>query len=482
MPFSVTISLSGLGASVGPFTLLSNATGTFIPFMTGVPKSSLATPSSLTVIVPDNTTIIRVQSTGTCSTFIDLFVIGGPLPPTTTTTTASGTTTTTTSSGPTTTTTTVSGPTTTTTTVSGPTTTTTTVSGPTTTTTTASGSTTTTTTSSETTTTSTSTSTTTTTSEPTTTTTSSSTTSTTLEPTTTTTGEPTTTTTVEPTTTTTGEPTTTTTSSTSTTTTVEPPVCNCYSLYNPGGSPEAPIGFDCNMNAIPAVPAGQTLYVCSYSTPAVIPFGLLIVTPIGDCASCPTTTTTTTVCPCIESVTVTVTGIGDITYDDCLGVPQTYTVESTGTITITNTVNCINRFTLAGTAFYSIDSYGPCCIPPTTTTTSTTLEPTTTTTTTECLNPCYETEYNISGDGTAEWFSCNQQSGPPNTIAVSTGVSSFCHDGSGVVFYNGASGTPIGTPTICGCNEPPPTTTTSTSTTTTLEPTTTTTITTLNPE
>lgn len=478
MPFQVSISVSGLGANTGPFNLLSNATGTFAVFMTGVNKSLIEAPAILTVSVPDNTTIVRVQSTGTCSTYIDLFVIGGPTtttsttltPPTTTTTTGSGTTTTTTTLPGTTTTTTSGGPTTTTTTASGPTTTTTTVSGPTTTTTTASGPTTTTTTSSETTTTSTSTSTTTTTSS-------------TTSTTSTTTSEPTTTTTGEPTTTTTGEPTTTTTSSTSTTTTVEPPVCNCYSLYNPGGSPEAPIGFDCNMNAIPAVPAGQTLYVCSYSTPAVIPFGDLIVTPIGDCASCPTTTTTTTVCPCIESVTVTVTGIGDITYDDCLGVPQTYTVESTGTITITNTVNCINRFTLAGTAFYSIDSYGPCCTPPpTTTSTSTTAEPTTTTTTTECLNPCYETEYSVGGDGTAEWFSCNQQSGPPNSQFVSTGTYSFCHDGSGVVFYNGASGTPIGTPTICGCNEPPPTTTTSTSTTTTLEPTTTTTFTTLNPE
>lgn len=476
MPFSVTISLSGLGASVGPFTLLSNATGTFIPFMTGVPKSSIASPSYLTVVVPDNTTIIRVQSTGTCSTYIDLFVIGGPLPPTTTTTTASGTTTTTTSSG-----------TTTTTTASGSTTTT--------------SSTTSTTSTTSTSTTTTSEPTTTTTSEPTTTTTSSSTTSTTLEPTTTTTGEPTTTTTVEPTTTTTGEPTTTTSTSTTTTTTAEPtttttssttsttstttitPECNCYSIYNPGESPEAPIGFDCNMNAIPAVPAGQTLYVCSYSTPAVIPFGLLVVTPIGDCASCPTTTTSTTVCPCVESVTVTVSSVGTITYNNCLGEPLVYNPEETGTFVISELTNCISWTTLAGTAFYSIDSYGPCCTPPpTTTSTSTTAEPTTTTTTTECVSPCYETEYSISGDGTAEWFSCNQQSGPPNTVAVSTGTQSFCHDGSGVVFYNGASGTPIGTPTICGCNEPPPTTTTSTSTTTTLEPTTTTTITTLNPE
>lgn len=231
MSFSVSISLTGLGANTGPFNLLSNASGSFVVFMTSVSKSLIASPAIFTVLVPDNTTIIRVQSTGTCTTYIDLFVIGGPLPPTTTTSTTitPPTTTTTTLSGPTTTTTTLSGPTTTTTTSGGPTTTTTTTSGgPTTTTTTVAGPTTTTTTVSG--------PTTTTTTAPTTTTTTASgptTTTTTLVPpppttTTTTDSEPTTstTTTAGPTTTstTTAEPTTT------TSTTSGVPACVGYVL------------------------------------------------------------------------------------------------------------------------------------------------------------------------------------------------------------------------------------------------------------
>lgn len=237
--------------------------------------------------------------------------------------------------------------------------------------------------------------------------------------TTTTTGAVTTTTTLEVTTTTTAELTT-------TTTTSEYP-CNCYSLYNPGLSPEAPFGFDCNLNALPAVPAGQTIYVCSNGTPGVIPFGLLVVTPIGDCSVCPTTTTTTA-----ELTTTTTTSEGG----------------GGGT-----------------------------------TTTTTVAEGTTTTTTVPCISPCFNTEYNIVGSGTAEWFACNAVA--PTTLFVEGGTQFFCHDGSGVTFYGGASGTPTGSQEECGCNDLPETTTTTTTvapttTTTTAGPTTTST--TINPE
>lgn len=194
----------------------------------------------------------------------------------------------------------------------------------------------------------------------------------------------TTTTDIPPTTTTTTTdipPTTTTTTTdvpptTTTTTTGEPPACNCYSVENLGSpSPVAPIGIDCNsLNPFPEIPGGETIYVCSASTPGVPPGVAMNVTLLGDCSVCPTTTTTstTTVCPCVESVTVTVTSPGTLLYDDCLGAPQIVDFPDPGTYTVTNTTNCINRNSVGGgTASYSIDSYGPCCTPPTTTTTTT---------------------------------------------------------------------------------------------------------------
>lgn len=85
MSFPVTISVSGLGANTGPFTLLSNATGNFVVFQTNVDNSLILSPQTLTVMVPDDTTIVRVQSTGICNTHLDLFIVGGPQVTTTTT-------------------------------------------------------------------------------------------------------------------------------------------------------------------------------------------------------------------------------------------------------------------------------------------------------------------------------------------------------------------------------------------------------------
>lgn len=119
------------GSQVGPFDLYSNVDGYTTPFETGVNASEFLTPGYITT-PPDGTTFIRVQSTGSCDTFIDL---ENTCQPTTTTTTSSSTSTTTTSSTSTTTTTSTSSTTTTTTTIP-PTTTTTTSSTSTTTTTT----------------------------------------------------------------------------------------------------------------------------------------------------------------------------------------------------------------------------------------------------------------------------------------------------------------------------------------------------------
>lgn len=93
---TVLIYLTTAGAGTGPFNLYSNVDGYVTPFETGVPKVSLTTlPGYTTALVPNGTTTIRVQSTGSCTNFIDI-VIGATPPTTTTTTTASGTTTTTT--------------------------------------------------------------------------------------------------------------------------------------------------------------------------------------------------------------------------------------------------------------------------------------------------------------------------------------------------------------------------------------------------
>jgi hypothetical protein len=92
----------------------------------------------------------------------------------------------------------------------------------------------------------------------------------------------------------------------------------------------------------------------------------------------PPTTTTTTQCACVEFITLNVTTAGTITWNDCYGNPEMVTA-SIGLETIGSFgEECVNINTLGGTAVYTIDSYGPCCVPPATTTT--TAGPTTTTT------------------------------------------------------------------------------------------------------
>lgn len=132
----VLITLTTAGSNTGPFDLYSDGDGYTTPFETNVTKAELVSGYESN-LVPDDCTIIRLQSKGVCTDYIDLGIV---FPTTTTTTsTSSSTTTTTTTEPPVTTTTTTTTPiptTTTTTTSGGETTTTTTTEAPITTTTT----------------------------------------------------------------------------------------------------------------------------------------------------------------------------------------------------------------------------------------------------------------------------------------------------------------------------------------------------------
>jgi len=88
---TVLITLTLAGTDVGPFNLYSNVDGYTTPLATGVSRAALLAGYSLTG-VPDTASVIRAQSTGTCTNFLDMLLSGG----TTTTTTSSTTSTTTT--------------------------------------------------------------------------------------------------------------------------------------------------------------------------------------------------------------------------------------------------------------------------------------------------------------------------------------------------------------------------------------------------
>jgi hypothetical protein len=67
----VTIKLTTAGADTGPFDLYTDADNYVTPFATSVPKATLQL-EYVTMAVPNNATIIRVLSTGTCTNYIDL--------------------------------------------------------------------------------------------------------------------------------------------------------------------------------------------------------------------------------------------------------------------------------------------------------------------------------------------------------------------------------------------------------------------------
>ena len=89
---TVLVTLTLAGADTGPFDLYSDADGFLVPLAIGISKAALQAGYSLTG-VPDGATIIRAQSQGICTNFIDMFISGTI---TTTTTTSSTTSTSTT--------------------------------------------------------------------------------------------------------------------------------------------------------------------------------------------------------------------------------------------------------------------------------------------------------------------------------------------------------------------------------------------------
>ena len=72
---TVLVTLTLAGADTGPFNLYSDADGFSIALASGISKAALEAGYSLTG-VPDNATIIRTQSEGTCVNFIDMFISG----------------------------------------------------------------------------------------------------------------------------------------------------------------------------------------------------------------------------------------------------------------------------------------------------------------------------------------------------------------------------------------------------------------------
>ena len=92
---TVLVTLTLAGADTGPFDLYSDADGFLVALASGVSKAALEAGYSLTG-VPDNATIIRTQSEGICTNFIDMFISGTI----TTTTTSSSTTSTSTTPSP----------------------------------------------------------------------------------------------------------------------------------------------------------------------------------------------------------------------------------------------------------------------------------------------------------------------------------------------------------------------------------------------
>ena len=88
---TVLVTLTLAGTDTGPFNLYSDADGFTTALAVGISKAALEAGYSLTG-VPDGATIIRTQSTGTCTNFIDMF-IGGTITTTTTSSTTSTTTT-----------------------------------------------------------------------------------------------------------------------------------------------------------------------------------------------------------------------------------------------------------------------------------------------------------------------------------------------------------------------------------------------------
>ena len=107
---TVLITLTLAGSDTGPFDLYSDVDGFVVPFENNVPKASLVSGYTSS-LVPNGTIVIRVKSDSVCTNYIDL-IVGGTTTTTTSTSTSTSTstTTTTTTAAPETTTTTTTEP------------------------------------------------------------------------------------------------------------------------------------------------------------------------------------------------------------------------------------------------------------------------------------------------------------------------------------------------------------------------------------
>jgi len=89
---TILITLTFAGTDTGPFDIYSNVDGFVTPLATGVSKAALEAGYSL-LGVPDDASIIRVQSLGTCSNYLDILIAGATTTTTSSTSTTSSTTT-----------------------------------------------------------------------------------------------------------------------------------------------------------------------------------------------------------------------------------------------------------------------------------------------------------------------------------------------------------------------------------------------------
>jgi hypothetical protein len=92
---TVLITLTLAGADTGPFNLYSDADGFLVPFETSVLKSALVAGYT-SVVVPDGSTIIRVQSNSACTNYVNFPISGITTTTTSSTSTSTSTSTTTT--------------------------------------------------------------------------------------------------------------------------------------------------------------------------------------------------------------------------------------------------------------------------------------------------------------------------------------------------------------------------------------------------
>jgi hypothetical protein len=74
---TITITLSAAGVDTGPFSLFSDIDGYTSAFETGVSRTALLAGYT-TSLAPVGTTIVRVQSNGLCTNFIDIILSTPP--------------------------------------------------------------------------------------------------------------------------------------------------------------------------------------------------------------------------------------------------------------------------------------------------------------------------------------------------------------------------------------------------------------------